>query len=126
MWIELDIVEREEAPRKLMKLGIHLHVAKLLLSDTISILDEFGVKRSWTIVHNWVHKADIQPESRRSPHHIAVDKTVIQLNDEQYWLYAAVNPDTKDLLNIQFKPTTNSALADQFFADLRENMIVMS
>jgi len=44
---------------------------------------------------------------------------VIRLDDEQYWLYAAVDPETNALLYIQPEPTTNNALADRFFADLR-------
>jgi len=30
-----------------------------------------------------------------------VDEAVIQFNDEQYWLYAAVGPETNDLLYTQ-------------------------
>jgi len=45
---------------------------------------------------------------------------VIRLNDEQYWLYAAVDPETNDLHHTQIEPTTNNALVDRFFADLRD------
>ena len=44
---------------------------------------------------------------------------MIRLDDEQYWLYAAVDPETNDLLHTQLEPTTNNAFADRFFADLR-------
>ena len=54
----------------------------------------FSVKRARSTVHNWVHKADPQPQDGQSPDHVAVDGTVIRLNDEQYWLYAAVDPET--------------------------------
>ena len=90
--IELGFVEREATPKLLMKLGIQLHLAGLSLSNTVSILEIFGVSRARSTVHNWVHKAELQPESGRSPDHVAVDETVIRLNDEQYWLYAAVDP----------------------------------
>jgi len=73
-------------------LGIQAHVAGLSLSNTGGLLDSLGVQRSRKAVHNWVHKADLQPKDGRSPDHIAVDETVIQLNDEKYWLYAAVVP----------------------------------
>jgi len=53
-WIELEFVEREETPRELMKLGIRLHAARLSLSDTVSILDKFGVERARSTVHNWL------------------------------------------------------------------------
>jgi transposase-like protein len=105
--IDLDFVEREATPRLLMKLSIQLHLAGLSLSNTGSILDIFGVERARSTVHNWVHKADLQPEDGRKPDHIAVDETVIQLNDEQYWLYAAVDPHTNELPHTTLEPTTN-------------------
>ena len=118
--IELEFVEREATPRLLMKLSIQLHLAVLSLSYTVSILDIFGVKRAQSTVHNWVHKADLQPEDGRSPDHVAVDETVIQFNDEQYWLYAAVDPETNELLHTKLEPTTNKALANSFLMELSE------
>jgi putative transposase len=94
--IEGGFVDREATPQLLMKLGIQLHLAGLSFSNTVSILEIFGVDRARSTVHNWVHKADLQPDSNRSPDHVAVDETVTQLNDEQYWLYAAVDSDTND------------------------------
>ena len=92
--IDLAFIEREATPRFLMKLGIQLHLALLSLSNTVSILDIFGVKRARSTVHNWVHEADLQPQDGQRPDHVAVDETVIRLNDEQYWLYTAVDPET--------------------------------
>ena len=118
--IDLEFVEREATPRLLMKLGIQLHLAGLSLSNTVSVLDIFGVERARSTVHNWVHKADLQPEAGCSPDHVAVDETVIRLNDEQYWLYAAVDPDTNELLHTKLEPVRTNALAHAFFAELRE------
>jgi len=118
--IELRFVEREATPRVLMKLGIQLHLAGLSLSNTISILEIFGVKRARSTVHNWVHKADLQPESNQNPDHVAVDETVIRLNNNKYWLYAAVDPETNELLYIRLETTTKSVIAQTFFAKLRE------
>jgi len=118
--IELGFVEREATPKLLMKLGIQLHLAGLSLSNTVSILEIFGVSRARSTVHNWVHNADLQPESGRNPDHVAVDETVIRLNNEQYWLYAAVDPETNELLHTRLEPTTNSVLSQMFFAELRE------
>ena len=118
--IDLDFVEREATPELLMKLSIQLHLAGLSLSNTVSVLEVFGVQRARSTVHNWVHKADLQPENGRSPDHIAVDETVIQLNDEQYWLYAAVDPQTNELLHTKLRPTTTKVLAHSFLAELSE------
>jgi putative transposase len=118
--IDLEFVEREATPELLMKLSIQLHLAGLSLSYTVSILEIFGVERAWSTVHNWVHKADFQPESGRSPDHVAVDETVIRLNNEQYWLYAAVDPETNELLHTKLELTRTNVIARSFFADLRE------
>jgi transposase-like protein len=118
--IDLEFVEREATPRLLMKLSIQLHLAGLSLSNTVSVLEIFGVERARSTVHNWVHKADLQPEDGRSPDHVAVDETVIQLNDETYWLYAAVDPETNELLHTTLEPTTTKVLAHSFLTELGE------
>ena len=82
--INVDIVEREATPRLLMKLSLQIHLSGLSLSNTVSFLELFGVNRVRSTVYNRVHKADLQPKSGRSPNHVVVDETVIQLNDEQY------------------------------------------
>jgi putative transposase len=118
--IDLGFVEREATPRLLMKLSIQLHLAGLSLSNTVDFLEMFGVQRVRSTVHNWVHKADLQPESGRSPDHVAVDETVIQLNDQRYWLYAAVDPNTNELLHTKLEPTRTNVIAHAFFAELCE------
>ena len=118
--INLEFVEREATPRLLMKLSIQLHLAGLSLSNTVSILEIFGVERARSTVHNWVHKADLQPEEGQRPDHVAVDETVIRLNDEQYWLYAAVDPETNELLHTKLEPTTTKVLAHSFLAEVSE------
>jgi putative transposase len=80
--IELDFVEQEATPQLLMKLSIQLHLAGLSISNTVSILEVFGVERARSTVHNWVHKADLQPESGQSPDRVAVDETVIHVDGE--------------------------------------------
>ncbi len=116
--------EREAAPRLLMKLSIQLHLAGRSLANTVSFLEVFGVQRARSTVHNWVHKADLQPQDGRDPDHVAVDEAVIQLDDERYWLYAAVDPDTNELLHTKLEPTRTNALAHAFFAELREKHAV--
>jgi putative transposase len=65
-----------------MKFSIQLHFAGLSLSYTVSIVEIFGVERARSTVHNWVHKANLQLKAGRRPDHVAVDETVIRLNDE--------------------------------------------
>jgi len=71
-----------------------MDVVGLSLSNTISVLDNLGVQRSRKIVHDWVHKANLQPDGGETPNQVALDKSVIRINDRQYWLYAAVDTET--------------------------------
>lgn len=83
-WIDLDFVERQRTPEPAMKLGIQLHVAGLSLSNTVLILDELGVQRSRKAVHDWVQKADLLPDGGETPNQVALDESVIRINDQQY------------------------------------------
>jgi len=67
-------------------------MANKSFSNTKQYLERLGVERSRTAIHNWVQSADLRPTSGAAPDHIAVDETVIQVNDERRWLYAAVIP----------------------------------
>ncbi len=64
-WIDLGFVERERTPEPAMMLGIQSHVAGL--SNTVDLLEDLGVERSRKAIHDWVQKADLQPESGKSP-----------------------------------------------------------
>ncbi|MEA5385794.1 IS6 family transposase [Haloarculaceae archaeon H-GB11] len=116
--IELGFVEREATPEPAMKLGIRLHAGGLSLADTVSVLASFGVERARSTVHNWVQKAGLQPASGKSPNHVAVDETVIQLNGQRFWLYAAVDPETNEFLHTKLYATRNAALSQQFLREL--------
>jgi len=80
-------------------------LAGLSLSNTIRELEKFGVKRSRKAVHDWVQKADLQPADSASPDHIALDETVIRISGQQFWLYAAVNPDANKFLHVRLFTT---------------------
>jgi len=120
--IGVGFVEREATPQSLTKLSIQPHPADLSLSNAVSVLELFGVERVRSTVHNWVHKADRQPEDGRSPDHVAVDETVIRRNDEQDRLYAALDPETNELLHTKFQPTGTRVLAHALFTELREKL----
>jgi len=119
-WIDLGFVERERTPTELMGLGIRLHLAGLSLSNSVNKLERFGVQRSRKAIHDWVQKADLQPATDASPDQVAVDETVIRIDGQQYWLYAAVNPNSSRFLHIRLFPTTTTALTERFLQELRE------
>jgi len=119
-WMDLDFVERERTPERAMKLGIQMQASVLSLSKTISVLDSLGVQRSRKAVHGWVQKADLQLVSDKSANQVAVDETVIRINDQQFWLYAGANPQTADVLHLRLFSTTTTSLTEIFPKEIRQ------
>jgi len=118
--IELDFVEREATSIEIMELAIHLHLGGLSLSNTVSILDRFGVDRARSTVHNWVQKADLEPRGGRAPAQIALDETVVKVNGDRFWLIAAVDPDTNIILHVGLYPSRNTAVTKLFLRELQD------
>ena len=91
-WIDLEFVEREWIPESAMALWIHSHIVGLSLSNTVELLDSLGFDRSRKAIHDWVEKADLQPDAGRNPNQVVLNETAIRIDDQQYWLYAAGDP----------------------------------
>lgn len=123
-WIGSEFVERERTPREMIEVGIRLHVAGVSLSNTKQFLERLGVERSRTAIHNWVQKTDVQPGIDARPNYIAVDETVIQLDDQRHWLYAAVDPKTNEFLHIRLFQTRTTERTMLFLRELQEKFPV--
>ena len=113
-WIDLELVERERTPEQIVELGIHLHLAGVSLSNTKQYLERLGVERSRTAIHSWIQKADLQPTGDGAPNQITVEETVIRINDERHWLYAAMGPETNEFLHVRLFQTRNTQLSVLF------------
>jgi transposase-like protein len=97
---------------------IRCHFAGISLRDASQFLDELGVNRSHVAVHNWVHKADLQPISTVTADQLAVDEKVIRINGDDYWLYGAVDPETNKILQLRLFPTTTKQTTRWFLTEL--------
>ena len=117
-WIDLSFVERSRTPEWAIQVGIRCHLAGMSTRDASQFLDELGVQRSHVAVHNWVHKADLQPISTVSADQLAVDEKVIRVNGDDYWLYGAVDPETNEILQFSLFPTTTKQTTRWFLAEL--------
>jgi len=118
--IDGEFIGREATPRLLLKLSIQSYPAELSLSSTVSFLEAVGGQRVRSTVHSRVHQAGVQPAHGRYPAYVVVDETAIQPDDQRYWLYAAVDPDTNELLHTKLEPTRTNGIAYTFFVELRE------
>jgi len=94
-----------------VELSIQLQLYESSFSDTVSFLECFGVERPRSTVHNRSQK----PTDGAQPNHIELDETVIHLDDQRYWLYAAADPEMNELLHVRLFPTQNEGVISIFF-----------
>ncbi len=65
-----------------MALSFQSDGSGLSLLNTAELLEDLGVQWSRKAIHDWIQKADLQPESGNTPNQISVDETVIHINDQ--------------------------------------------
>jgi putative transposase len=119
-WIDLEFVERERTPRFAIQVGIQLRLGGLSLSNTEQFFENLDVERSHTAIHDWVRKADLQYDSDADPNQIAVNETVIRVDGERHWLYAAVDLESNQFLHVRLFQTRTTQLMLLFLRELRE------
>jgi hypothetical protein len=123
---DVEFVVRQATPKLVMKLSIQFHLGRLSLSKTVSVLDIFGVERARSTVYNWIHKAELQLEDDQSPDQVTVDKKVIWIDGEQYWLYAAVDPESNKFSKKSLKRPQTSIFRNRSSIDSATNTISMA
>ena len=64
------------------------------------------VGRNHVAIHDWVHKADLQPISTVTTDQVAIDEKMIRVNGKEYWLYGAVDPEPNEIINPSLFPAT--------------------
>jgi len=81
---------------------VRLHTAGLSIRETVAILELLGVDRSHGAVWNWVHTlSETQSDPpTASPSRVAVDEKQIEVDGETKWLYAAIDVESRLLLEI--------------------------
>ena len=117
-WIDLSFVERQRTPEWAIEVGIRCRLANMSLRDASQFLDELGVDRSHVAIHEWVHKAGLQPISTVSADQLAVDEKMIRLHGHEFWLYGAVDPQTNEILHVSLFPTTTKQTMRWFLTEL--------
>jgi transposase-like protein len=85
-WIDLWFVEQDRTPRWGIEVGIRCHLTGMSLPEVSKYLELREINRSHAAVHNWVNKADLQPICTASEYQLAVDKKMIRLHGQKFWL----------------------------------------
>ncbi|MCD2201464.1 IS6 family transposase [Halobacterium sp. KA-4] len=114
--------ENERTATPVRAFAVRLHQTGCSLRETTTILAELGVERSHGAVWNWVHRLSDSgrdpPEAQ--PKRVAVDETAVKINGEWSWLYAAIDIDTKLILDVALFGRHGTDPAAAFLAGLRE------
>jgi putative transposase len=114
--------ENERTATLIRAFAVRLHSTDCSLRETTTILAELGLQRSRGVVWNWVHRlADSgrdPPEAQ--PKRVAVDETAVKINGEWSCLYAAIDIDTKSILDVALFGRHGTDSAAAFLQKLRE------
>ena len=118
----LECWDDESTASALRALAVRLHSTGISLRETAAALEQFGVTRSHQAVWQWVHRtAETAPDPPTAkPSRVAVDETAVKIGTEQYWLYAAIDVETKLLLGAVVSERRGTDPAAEFLGRLAE------
>ena len=115
-WIDFEFGHLERTPCELMPLGIRLHIEPITVKYSLEEIEIWCRTKSKS-------RPRLASQSRSSicrgaeTAKVALDETVILIDDQQYWLSAAVNPATIRFLHVRLYSTPNTALTEMFLAN---------
>ncbi|PGF17442.1 IS6 family transposase [Natrinema sp. CBA1119] len=114
--------ENERTATPVRAFAVRLHETGCSLRETTTILAELGVERSHGAVWNWVHRladSGCDPPTAK-PSRVAVDETAVKINGEWSWLYAAIDIETKLILDVALFGRHGTDPAATFLHQLKE------
>jgi len=112
---KLRLFERNKVPWNLKVLGLAMYFQTSSLRRTARVLSEH-CRVSKTAVWKWIVKLreKLTIALERKPRRlIAVDETGVKVNDQQYWVYAALDFDGNELIAVVY-PTRNMHISVSF------------
>jgi len=117
-----EVWENERTPTPVRVFGVRLHSMGLSVREVVAVLDLLGVDRSHGAVWNWTHDlAESQADPpTAAPSRVAVDEKQIEVDGETKWLYAAIDTESKLLLEIDVYSRRGTDPAAAFLHRLTE------
>jgi transposase-like protein len=119
---EQEVWENERTPTPVRVFGVRLHSMGLSLREVVAVLNLLGIDRSHGAVWNWTHDlAETQSDPPTvEPSRVAVDEKQIEVDGEAKWLYAAIDTDSKCILDIDVYSRRGTDPAAAFLHRLTE------
>ena len=117
-----EVWENERTPTPVRVFGVRLHSMGLSVREVAAVLELLGVDRSHGAVWNWTHdlaESQVDPPTAQ-PSRVAVDEKQIEVDGEEKWLYAAIDTESKLLLEIDVYSRRGTDPAAAFLHRLTE------
>jgi putative transposase len=116
-----DVWENERTPTPVRRFGVRLQSVGLSVRETEAVLGWLGVDRSHGAVWRWNHRlADAEDPPTAQPRRVAVDETAVRIGGTWHWVYAAIDVDSKLLLDIELCSHRGTDTAAAFLHRLTE------
>ena len=117
-----DIWENERTPTPVGCFAVRLHSMGLPVREVEGVLAWLGVDRCYQAVWNWKEKlAETQSDPPTAElSRVAVDEKQIEVDGEKKWLYAAIDTDSKLLLEVDVYSRRGTDPAAAFLHRLTE------
>ena len=123
---EFNFFERERTDRFYVELAIVLYNSGVSLRKTQRVLGWLGVSRSHVAIWTWLQHfgerlvaTGSQPVTTL-PSTILLDETVIRQRGEDFVLFAALAPDTREVVHLSVAPSRNYLTTWRFFRETEE------
>ena len=97
-----DAWENERTPTPVCCFAVRLHSMRLSVCEVEGVLAWLGIDRCYQAVWNWkekLTKTQSDPPTAE-PSRVAVDEKQIEVDGEKKWLSAAIDTDSKLLLEV--------------------------
>ena len=100
--------------------SLYLYFLGLSLRNTSKALEPFkDERRSYVSVWNWIQRfGSYQLYKRKRISAFIIDETIIQIGDENFWLWICIEPIHKSVLGINISDERNMFVAENFIRSL--------
>lgn len=116
--------KRSRTPSKYIYYALHLYFSGLLsLRKTSEHLLPF-IKRNHVSIWNWIqhYKPTKIWQKRTKISQFIIDETLIRVGREVVWLWIAIEPKSKSILDMRISLERSILVAEQFLQELIKNI----
>jgi putative transposase len=120
--VDVPFLKKPRTPAWLIQLACRLHAGSASLAECADVLEWFGIDRTRQAVNNWYgsYTEYCDQEFTATPDRVAVDEKQIQIAEEEnVWLYAAIDVDEKVILHAHLSPRRGTKPATRFLRELK-------